>query len=155
MIPVRSRLGIWDRCAITPIADMPTARRSAAGLAGAVVASAMLGVEPASADTNDPAVYEVSSEAIPAADVTYFDGSNYQHLKQVSLPWTIEVSVGDLTSNAATTNHAEVLASWPVEQSSSGTVTVRIRYQGKLLSENTRSDGQVGCSLSTFSFHWR
>ncbi|TDZ82111.1 hypothetical protein DE4585_02640 [Mycobacteroides salmoniphilum] len=62
---------------------------------------------PASAD---PAIYEVVSEAIPAADITYFDGTQYQRAEQVSLPWTTEVHLGDLTGNGHTSSRAEPTA---------------------------------------------
>lgn len=111
---------------------------------------------PASADpAADPAIYEVVSETIPAADITYFDGTQYQRAEQVSLPWTTEVHLGDLTGNGHTSTRAEVRANWQIEQGSRGAVTARIHYQGKVLMENTRDNGEVGCIASTFSFYWR
>lgn len=62
----------------------------------------------------DPAIYEVVSETIPTADITYFDGTQYQQAEQVSLPWTTEVHVGDLTGKGHITNRAEVRANWPI-----------------------------------------
>jgi hypothetical protein len=109
---------------------------------------------PASADADDPAVYEVVSYTVSVVDVTYFDCRDYQRAEQVSLPWTTEVHAGDLTSAATSTNRAEVRANWRVEPRRRGSVTARIRYQGKVLIENTRDHGEVGCSTSTFSFHW-
>lgn len=106
---------------------------------------------PASAD---PAIYEVVSETIPVADITYFDGTQFQRAEQASLPWTTEVHVGDLTGNGHTTNRAEVRVNWPIEPGSRGLVTTRIHYQGKVLIENTRDNGEVGCAIGTFSFHW-
>ncbi|KPG28231.1 MULTISPECIES: MmpS family transport accessory protein [Mycobacteroides] len=110
---------------------------------------------PASADPADgPAIYEVVSETIPVADITYFDGTQFQRAEQASLPWTTEVHVGDLAGKGHTTNRAEVRANWPIEPGSRGSVTTRIHYQGKVLIENTRDNGEVGCATRTFSFHW-
>ncbi|CPT93698.1 Uncharacterised protein [Mycobacteroides abscessus subsp. abscessus] len=74
---------------------------------------------PASADpADDPAIYEVVSETIPVADIAYFDGTQFQRAEQVSLPWTTEVHVGDVTGRGYTTSRAEVRANWPIEPGS-------------------------------------
>lgn len=108
----------------------------------------------ASADADDPAVYEVVSNAVSVVDVTFFDGEDYQHAEHVSLPWSTEARVGDLSGNGRAGNLGEVRAHWSVEPGKQGSVTSRIRYQGKVLIENTRDNGEVGCSASTFSLHW-
>lgn len=134
-----------------------TSKAGAKTMAVAIMLTMTLPITtPASADpAADPAIYEVVSETIPAADITYFDGTQYQRAEQVSLPWTTEVHLGDLTGHGHTTNRAEVRANWPIEQGSRGAVTARIHYQGKVLMENTRDNGEVGCIASTFSFYWR
>ncbi|CAM3012885.1 Uncharacterised protein [Mycobacteroides abscessus subsp. abscessus] len=74
---------------------------------------------PASADpADDPAIYEVVSETIPVADIAYFDGTQFQRAEQVSLPWTTEVHVGDVTGRGYRTSRAEVRANWPIEPGS-------------------------------------
>lgn len=121
----------------------------------AAMAATVSTAVPASAGTDDPAVYEVVSDTVSVVDVTYFDGKDYRRAEQVSLPWTTEVHAGDLTTAAKVSNRAEIHANWLVQQGNLGSVTARIRYQGKVLIENTRDRGDVGCSTSTFSFHWR
>lgn len=37
----------------------------------------------ASADADDPAVYEVVSNTVSVVDVTFFDGEDYQHAEHV------------------------------------------------------------------------
>ncbi|MFT9661778.1 MmpS family transport accessory protein [Mycobacteroides abscessus subsp. abscessus] len=133
-----------------------TLKAGAKTMAVAVVLTMTMPITaPASADSaDDPAIYEVVSETIPVADIAYFDGTQFQRAEQVSLPWTTEVHVGDLTGKGHTTNRAEVRANWPIEPGSRGSVTTRIHYQGKVLIENTRDNGEVGCAASTFSFRW-
>lgn len=51
-------------------------------IAVAAMAATVSIAVPASADTDDPAVYEVVSDTVSVVDVTYFDGKDYRRADQ-------------------------------------------------------------------------
>ncbi|MEU9805573.1 MmpS family transport accessory protein [Mycobacterium sp. NPDC050853] len=121
-------------------------------LAASAVASAWALSFPASAHADDKTVtYEIVSSTATTANVQYYDGTELQATDNVTLPWKVDATVGDLSRGAKKPNHAEVKADWRSGPTPDAAVTVRIYLNDKVVCQSTTGTGEASCNYATFS----
>ncbi|QVI30699.1 hypothetical protein MN2019_23850 [Mycolicibacterium neoaurum] len=94
-----------------------------------------------------PVVYEVFSDSVQLADVTFYDRGVRQALNGVRLPWRVEVVVADALS--PTRSGAELRADWRPNRAPAKWVTVRISHGDDVLCQSSLDIGNASCYGST------
>ncbi|MCV7250099.1 hypothetical protein H7J07_18045 [Mycobacterium koreense] len=102
---------------------------------------------PAPADATQSLTYEVISSDIGRVDVEYVDRHGRELLIGVSLPWRLDLPLGD--GSDPLIPHAQLRADWRTIAAPSRWVTVKISHAGGLLCQSTLDVGNVTCYGNT------